>query len=336
MIRLLLPATVAVALAATPPVHATTGTNLVNLGNNSFSVDADATTASYTQTAGALIFSNSVVLGDTLGGVFAEQNWSGYESFGLRMTLTGPNPELPFTVQFFDAAFGIINTYQGNTTGLISLTPTVVMLGLSIAGTENFSQVVGMQFTWDGDDSINTSLTEVVGFTPPTSGFFVGRAPGGVEFLTGDLENPWSTSLDTEAEAWEPPSLAALPPGSTSWALLSDRHAKTEITAIDHREVLRKLTDLPVKEWQYNHDGSRRYVGPMAQDFHEAFGLGHDDRHIATIDTDGVALAALQGLVQELQERKERSAAQASRLAALAAELETLREQLAETLPPTE
>jgi hypothetical protein len=46
----------------------------------------------------------------------------------------------------------------------------------------------------------------------------------------------------------------------------------------------------------------------MAQDFHAAFGLGTDDKHIATVDADGVALAAIQGLNEMLEEtRKENS-----------------------------
>ena len=39
----------------------------------------------------------------------------------------------------------------------------------------------------------------------------------------------------------------------------------------------------------------------MAQDFRAAFGLGTDDKHIATVDADGVALAAIQGLNQKLE-----------------------------------
>ena len=37
----------------------------------------------------------------------------------------------------------------------------------------------------------------------------------------------------------------------------------------------------------------------MAQDFYAAFNLGTDDKHIATVDADGVALAAIQGLNQK-------------------------------------
>lgn len=41
----------------------------------------------------------------------------------------------------------------------------------------------------------------------------------------------------------------------------------------------------------------------MAQDFYTAFGLGDSDKAISTIDLDGVALAAIQGLYQVVQEK---------------------------------
>jgi hypothetical protein len=295
---------------ATPQARA--AYDLVNLGTNMFTVvEEDATTAAYSQTTNALVFTNAPRLGDTLGGAFTVRDWRHYDSFGVRMTLTGSNPNLPFTVEFFDADFKIINSYQGNTAG-VSLTPTVVMLGLSLVGNENFSQVVGMQFTWDGDGAINTSLTEVVGFDAPAAeGFFVVRAPGGMRFLTG--------TNDTAG--------LQLTPGG-AWSTLSDSNAKTGITAVDHAAVLRQAAELPVTAWSYRNDPGRRHLGPMAQDFHAAFGLGPDNTRITMLDTDGVALSALKGLISELQERKERSAAQAKRLAELEAELLALSERL--------
>jgi hypothetical protein len=47
----------------------------------------------------------------------------------------------------------------------------------------------------------------------------------------------------------------------------------------------------------------------MAQDLHAAFGLGEDDKHIATVDADGVALAAIQGLHAIVREKDARIAA---------------------------
>jgi hypothetical protein len=44
------------------------------------------------------------------------------------------------------------------------------------------------------------------------------------------------------------------------------------------------------------------HLGPVAQDFHADFGVGLDDRSICTLDADGVALAAIQGLNQKHEE----------------------------------
>ena len=69
--------------------------------------------------------------------------------------------------------------------------------------------------------------------------------------------------------------------------------------------MLEKVTALPITEWKYKveADGTE-HIGPMAQDFHAAFGLnGADDKHIATVDEEGVALAAIQGLNEKLNEK---------------------------------
>ena len=83
----------------------------------------------------------------------------------------------------------------------------------------------------------------------------------------------------------------------------SDRNAKENFTPVDPREVLDKVAALPLTRWNFKNDAATApHLGPMAQDFHAAFGLGTDDRHIATVDADGVALAAIQGLNQKLEE----------------------------------
>jgi len=56
----------------------------------------------------------------------------------------------------------------------------------------------------------------------------------------------------------------------------------------------------------YKFDSTTKHLGPVAQDFHAAFGLGTDDKHIATVDADGVALAAIQGLNQKVMEELKR------------------------------
>jgi hypothetical protein len=102
----------------------------------------------------------------------------------------------------------------------------------------------------------------------------------------------------------------------------SDRNLKQNFAEVDALDVLSKLVALPVTRWTYkNDDQHTSHLGPVAQDFHAAFGLGADDKHIATIDEGGVALAAIKGLFLKLQARDEE-------LAVLKRELQHIKSQL--------
>jgi hypothetical protein len=90
-----------------------------------------------------------------------------------------------------------------------------------------------------------------------------------------------------------------------TWNNGSDRSAKMNFADVDPREVLAKVAALPIETWNYKtQDASIRHLGPMAQDFAAAFGPGADDTHISTVDSEGVALAAIQGLYQIVQEQQ--------------------------------
>jgi hypothetical protein len=90
---------------------------------------------------------------------------------------------------------------------------------------------------------------------------------------------------------------------TTAINLTSDRNAKEGFRPVNVREVLDKVTRLSITEWQYKTQTATRHMGPVAQDFHEAFALGHDEKHIASVDADGVALAAIQGLNEIVREK---------------------------------
>lgn len=103
----------------------------------------------------------------------------------------------------------------------------------------------------------------------------------------------------------------------------SSREIKEGFTAIDPQTVLAKVTALPLSVWSYKTDGAGiRHVGPMAEDFAAAFGLGQDDKHIAPSDQASVALLAVQGLHQLVQKKDQQ-------LVELKAENEKLAERLA-------
>ena len=95
---------------------------------------------------------------------------------------------------------------------------------------------------------------------------------------------------------------ANLPPGGGSWSSISDRNKKENFEDVDAQSLLEKVAAMPMTTWNYkSQDESIRHMGPMAQDFKAAFGVGEDDKHISTVDADGVALAAIQALYDRVK-----------------------------------
>ena len=122
---------------------------------------------------------------------------------------------------------------------------------------------------------------------------------------------------------------------------LSSRESKTDFRQVEPRQVLAKVLDLPVASWRYKtEEEDVRHLGPMAEDFHAAFGLGPDDQGIPVLDAGGVALAAIQGLKAEQDERMAGLIAEKGREIALLqgelAELRQLVSQLMEAEAPQE
>ena len=81
----------------------------------------------------------------------------------------------------------------------------------------------------------------------------------------------------------------------------SDRALKTGVSVVAPQDILDRVAALPITSWEYKTAPGVRHVGPMAQDFHAAFGLGDSDRTIGLVDASGVALAAIQGLYEKLE-----------------------------------
>ncbi len=79
----------------------------------------------------------------------------------------------------------------------------------------------------------------------------------------------------------------------------SDVNAKTKITDINPEEILSLVSRLPISQWEYQDAEGEKHIGPMAQDFYAAFGLGASETGISTIDTAGVALAAIKALREQ-------------------------------------
>ena len=87
----------------------------------------------------------------------------------------------------------------------------------------------------------------------------------------------------------------------------SDKAKKTAFSEVDATDVLNRVADMPITTWQFRFDEPElRHMGPTAQDFYAAFGLGVSDKTIAPVDGIGVALAAIQSLNSEAKLKQEK------------------------------
>lgn len=146
-----------VTLAFTAMTSMAQTNSLASLGTDNLTVDGGSTTAGYSQTTTNLSLVSPFVLGDTLGGIFVSPyDWSAYSdtnsfTLGLFMSAPGASPNLPFNIQFINAALDqIVGTYEGSAVGLSS-TPTFI--SLSTLASNDLSSIGGLQFTWDGSGS---------------------------------------------------------------------------------------------------------------------------------------------------------------------------------------
>jgi hypothetical protein len=177
-------------------------------------------------------------------------------------------------------------------------------------GEGSFAAGVGSTASYAGDFVWSDFASGAAALKGTAANQFLARASGGVTFYS-------SANLK---------SGVTLLAGSGSWSNLSDRNAKSAIVPVSDDDILAKVSSLPISEWSYTTERGVRHVGPMAQDFYAAFNVGEDDRHITSIDEDGVALAAIKALNARVERR---DALLDAKLAAKDARIDALQRQMA-------
>jgi hypothetical protein len=201
-------------------------------------------------------------------------------------TVSGGNGN---TSSGFDAtvAGGIGNTASGGASMVPGGASNLAQGGTSFAAGYRAKSLNNGCFTWADSNNFD--------FACGANNAFTARATGGVFFVS---------AINGSGAATAGVQLLA---GSNAWGVLSDRDSKANFASVDARLVMEKLARIPISTWNYKtQDAAIRHIGPMAQDFAAAFSVGEDDRHITTIDADGVSLAAIQGLYQIVQEKDRR------------------------------
>lgn len=139
----------------------------------------------------------------------------------------------------------------------------------------------------------------------PPSFSFQDSSAGGTDWLFRSSGVGWFSI----AAVGEPENAMVLTPGGNmtiagTLTQGSSREIKQDIHPTDGREILTKVASLPVSTWNYkDKEPNVVHMGPMAEDFHEIFKLGRNGKGISTMDTSGVALAAIKGLYELVQQK---------------------------------
>lgn len=189
-----------------------------------------------------------------------------------------------------------------------------VAIGSAVSATGDGSMALGSALSASTNGTImigdRSTVVPLLTFAPNE---FLVRAAGG----TGIYSNKTLTAG------------VELRPGAGGWLSVSDADLKEHFRDLDGDALLVKIARMPIREWNYKaQDAAIRHVGPTAQDFHAAFGLGEDPLRIGTIDADGIALRAIQALEARTRRENQDLAAQNQQLTRENADLRARVERL--------
>jgi hypothetical protein len=127
-----------------------------------------------TQSATGFVYNGSVSAGDNVFATFASQDWSsqlgGGNVFTVFMSVSGVNPNIPFSIEFFDSSFVSIDIWDGFTVGLTS-TPSYYNLSLLTAGSSDYSEVGSFVLTWNGvgAETIDATVSTIAVVPEPST-----------------------------------------------------------------------------------------------------------------------------------------------------------------------
>ena len=107
----------------------------------------------------------------------------------------------------------------------------------------------------------------------------------------------------------------------------SSRLLKENFVDIDGEHVLDLLDGVEVSEWSYIRDPETRHIGPIAEDFWAAFGLGKGATLISPLDVGGISLVSIKTLNQKIKEQQSQINTLENEIAELKAMVRTLAEK---------
>jgi photosystem II stability/assembly factor-like uncharacterized protein len=87
-----------------------------------------------------------------------------------------------------------------------------------------------------------------------------------------------------------------------TWTNASSRDLKENFTEVNGDEILAKINQLNITQWNYKLEASSTvHIGPIAEEFYDLFKTGGTDKSISSIDPAGVALIGIQTLSKKVE-----------------------------------
>jgi hypothetical protein len=221
-----------------------------------------------------------------------------------------------FAMGYTSTALGSYSTALGYTANADGT--GAVALGYRTTADADYSIAIGQRASTNGhagamvfSDGSTTDSTQA-----SANNQFTVRAAGGIRLFSNAT---MTTGVQVAA-------------GGSSWAVISDRNRKDGFLPVNGEDILNRVATLPVSTWRYRdeEDRSTLHIGPMAQDWHAAFGFTRDNTTINMSDFDGVNLASIQALARRTEAQTAAIRALQAGNAALQADNVSLREQNAQ------
>jgi hypothetical protein len=218
---------------------------------------------------------------------------------------------------------GLFSEGNVDVTGNVSATGTMTTAGLTSSGNVTVSPPATLNFGTTTRQMINLWGTSYgIGIQNNTNYF---RTQNNFAWYSGGVHNDLIGNPGTGGTTMMSLTSSGLTVNGTVTPS-SDRNKKENFAEVDARQILEKVANLPIQQWNYIADDSKvPHIGPMAQDFYAAFNIGADDKHIATVDADGVALAAIKALKAENDALKADNEGMKERLVRIEKQLFTLK-----------
>lgn len=176
-------------------------------------------------------------------------------------------------------------------------------------------------------------ILKTEGYAAAAAGWHIAAGGPGTDrlnFWTRDINVLTLWPDDNSSTSW--PNLITTSAGTAKltqggvWTNSSSEDSKTDFAPVNARGIAERVAALRLQEWRYRVEPEHvRHIGPTAEDFYAAFGLGDSDESIGTVDTDGVALAAIQGLHELVLEQRAEIEEQAQAIADIKDEVASLR-----------